>query len=69
MATTRTAIPTLKRVYLETEYEREGRNGRLYRGTLGWRWFPYHGADPVGDPDGYRTRNEAHREGLRILNR
>jgi len=59
---------TMRRVYSENEYEREGRNGRIYRGVLGWRWYIYCGAEQIGDPLGYSTRREAHEAGMRILN-
>ena len=64
----RILIPCLRREYDGNEYVREGRNGRLYSGVIGWRWFAYNGEEVVGDPEGYRTRTEAHREAKRILN-
>lgn len=65
-----TKIPGLKRVYIENEYIREGRNGRIYTGTIGWRWFPIHDAGIVewSDPEGYKTRKEAKLAGLKLLN-
>jgi len=63
-------IPTAQRHYNENDYAHEGRNGRIYSGILGWRWYPFHGASVVegSDPDGYKTRKEAIRDGLRLLN-
>ena len=52
-------IPVFTRRYNGNEYEREGRNGRLYRGVLGWRWYPHLHGKPVGDPEGYKTKREA----------
>ena len=44
----------------ENEYEREGRNGRMYRGRVGWRWLLFqedeHGPAVLND---YRTKRQA----------
>lgn len=47
------------REYNGNEYVREGRNGRLYTGIIGYRYYPLVDGEAVGDGDGYRTKAEA----------
>lgn len=60
-------IPVLQRTYNGNEYTREGRNGRIYSGVVGWRWIPHLHGVPVGDPEGYKTRREAVRAAQEII--
>lgn len=63
----RNQLPVFKRIYNGNQYEREGRNGRIYIGTFGWRWIPHLCGHPVGDPDGYKTKTEADQVAKRII--
>lgn len=47
------------RIYDENKYTREGKNGRIYEGTVGWRWHFFPCQEPVGDLRGYKTKREA----------
>ena len=60
------AIPTFTRVYNGNTTSREGANGRIYEGVLGWRWYPHLFGKRVGDPDGYKTMREAKAVAMKI---
>lgn len=58
---------TFERIWNDNEYTREGRNGRLYTGVLGWRWYPLiDGKICESLADGYKTKMEAQQAALRI---
>lgn len=63
---TATTTPIIEKVYLENEYVREGRNGRLYIGVLGWRFICLH---PDADPIGHKTLNAARQEAFKLVSR
>ncbi len=49
----------LVRIYNENEYTREGANGRIYCGKVGWKWYIMDCGNVIGSHDGYATKTEA----------
>ncbi len=50
---------TVFKLHNENETSREGQNGRIYSGVIGWRWYIKCNDDLVGDFYGYKTKREA----------
>lgn len=53
-----------KRYYDENTTEREGQNGRIYTGVVGWRWAVMDDNGTLLE-SGFRTKAEATRESER----